>query len=68
MVGHAFTIESDLGDPDAGFRDSCDSSGAAVGSTFGAAGGESGVVPEGAACILAWEFVGGPSVITMTII
>lgn len=66
-VGQPFTLVSESTDPDMVFRTSCASSGAAVGDSFVAAGPESGVVPEGALCVLAWNPEDVVAKITLTI-
>ena len=64
--GQPFTVTSSAGDPEVSFRDSC-SGGAAVGDPFNNEGPESGVVPDGAACALMWEYSDPGSTITLTI-
>lgn len=66
LVGLPFVADSSEGDPDLSFRTSC-SGGGAVGDPFAEEGPESGTVPEGAACVLIWEFIGADSEITITI-
>jgi hypothetical protein len=66
-VGQPFTLDSESTDPDMVFRTSCASSGTAIGDSFVAAGPESGVVPEGALCVLAWNPEDVMAKITLTI-
>jgi hypothetical protein len=69
-AGKPFTLTSTGGDPDAEFFDKCDP---AMGTSLGAAasnGPETGDVPAGTGCIVAWEYKsiapGGKSTLTFT--
>ena len=65
MVGLPFLAESSKGDPDLMFTsEDCD--GDEV-ETVASEGPEEGVVPEGAACVIVWEFLDPDSDITVTI-
>lgn len=66
-VGQPFTLVSESTDPDMVFRTSCASSGTAVGNPYVAAGSESGVVPEGAVCVLSWNPEDVLAKITLTV-
>lgn len=67
-AGHAYTASSDfpLNDPDGQFFADCTHGSAHVGDAY-SVGVETGTVPEGAGCMVLWEFVGGGSTITLRI-
>lgn len=66
-AGQPFTLTGESGNPDLVFRDSCASTGAAVGEAFVGDGDEAGVVPEGATCALTWNPADVVAAITLTI-
>lgn len=66
-AGQPFTLTGESGNPDMVFRDSCASSGAAVGDAFVGDADEAGIVPEGAACALSWNPADVVAAITLTI-
>jgi hypothetical protein len=66
LAGLPFEATSSGTDPDLSFREDCDG-GAAVGDGFAEEGPEHGTVPEGALCVLLWEFEESGSEITIVI-
>ncbi len=65
-AGRTFTLTSDVGDPDLEFYEAC-TFGSPFGPAYAAAGKETGTVPEGMGCIVAWEWRGFASTLTLTI-
>ncbi len=65
-IGYPFVAKASAGDIDLSFRTAC-SAGGAVGDPFAKAGAESGVVPEGAACVLMWNYDTPDSTLTITV-
>jgi len=65
--GAPFTVTSTAGDPDIEFWDSCDYAGGASVSASLSVGPESGTIPSGTGCIVAWEFNLAPSGSTITL-
>lgn len=66
-AGQPFTLTGESGNPDMVFRDSCASSGAAVGEPYVGDADEAGLVPEGAMCVLAWNPADVVAAITLTV-
>lgn len=65
-AGSAFEVSSDfeLNDPEVMFMETCATDAPYVGESINS-GPESGVVPEGAGCLVTWEYVGVGSTITI---
>ncbi len=66
-AGQPFTLTGESGNPDMVFRDSCASSGVAVGDAFVGDADEAGIVPEGATCALTWNPADVVAAITLTV-
>lgn len=66
MHGRRFNVDSTGGDPDVAFMSSCEVTATFISASL-ESGPESGKVPTDAGCLVVWEFVGGPSDITIKI-